>query len=167
MKFLWTLLASLGLAFTAHGGELKDLPGKPAAKLVLPALAGDTVDLAQLRGKVVLVNFWAAWCPPCRKEMPSMNRLAKGLAGQPFVILGVNAGDEPEAIQAFLKHTPVEFPILLDTEGTSLKPWQAFVFPTSFVVDKQGRLRMGLVGSIEWDAPETVARIQALMAEAP
>lgn len=94
-----------------------------------------------------------------------MNRLAKRMEGQPFAILGVNAGDSAEAVHAFLNQTPVNFPILLDEEGVSLKSWQAFVFPTSYVVDKQGRVRMGLFGSIEWDAPETVARLEALLKE--
>lgn len=94
-----------------------------------------------------------------------MNRLNQLMQGRPFTILGVNAGESAEAVQAFLLQTAVNFPILLDEEGTSLKPWQAFVFPTSYVVDKQGRVRMGLFGSIEWDAPETVARIEALLAE--
>jgi thiol-disulfide isomerase/thioredoxin len=158
---LWFLL-SLGQAL---GGELKDLPPKPAATLKLPRLSGGSLDLKQLRGKVVLVNFWATWCPPCRKEMPSMNRLAQRMQGRDFAILGVNAGDSAEAIQAFLRQTPVQFPILLDEEGVSLKPWQAFVFPTSYVVDKQGKVRLGLIGSIEWDAPETVARLEALLRE--
>lgn len=94
-----------------------------------------------------------------------MNRLATRLEGRPFVILGVNAGDDGATIRAFMQQTPVSFPILLDEAGASLKSWQAFVFPTSYVVDKQGRVRMGLVGSIEWDAPETVARIEVLLSE--
>ena len=167
----WMLAGFVGLLpiFTAAAGDLKDLPQKPAPALVLPALAGGKVDLAQFRGKVVLVNFWATWCPPCRKEMPSMNRLADKLAGRPFAILGVDAGEDAATVRAFLDKVPVNFPILMDEEGTTLKSWQAFVFPTSYVVDKQGRLRMGLVGSIEWDAPEVVARIEALLqgADAP
>jgi thiol-disulfide isomerase/thioredoxin len=161
----FALLLSLFLTAQAPAAELKDLTPRTAAPLALPALAGGATDLKQLRGKVVLVNFWATWCPPCRKEMPSMNRLNQLMHGQPFAILGVNAGDSAEAIHAFLLQTPVNFPILLDEEGVSLKPWQAFVFPTSYVVDKQGRVRLGLFGSIEWDAPETVARIEALLAE--
>ena len=165
MKLLIAMLLSLALAGPAASGGLKDLPAKPAAGLKLPNLAGGTLDLKQFRGKVVLVNYWATWCPPCRKEMPSMNRLAQLMEGQPFAILGVNAGDSAEAVQAFLMQTPVHFPILLDEEGGSLKAWQAFVFPTSYVVDKQGRVRMGLFGSIEWDEPETVARLEALVRE--
>ena len=94
-----------------------------------------------------------------------MNRLAERLAGKPFVILGVNAGDSAEDIRAFLQKVPLNFPVVLDQEGTSLKPWQVFAFPTSYVLDKQGRVRMGLFGSIEWDAPEVVTRIEALINE--
>ena len=146
MKILSAILLSLVLISQAAAAELKDLPPKPAPTLVLPALAGGTLDLKQFRGKVVLVNYWATWCPPCRKELPSMNRLAERLAGQPFAILGVNAGDSAEDVRAFLQKLPVNFPVVLDQEGTSLKPWQVFAFPTSYVVDKQGRVRMGAVG---------------------
>ena len=114
---------------------------------------------------VVLVNFWAPWCLPCRKEMPSMARLADRLAGRPFTLLGVNVGETPEEIRAFLKQVPVNFPIVLDSEGASLKAWNVFAFPTSYVLDKQGRIRLGLFGSIEWDSPEAVARLEALLAE--
>lgn len=165
LALMLSLLLSPLLAASSLAADLKELTPRPAAALALPALAGGTTDLRQLRGKVVLVNFWASWCPPCLKEMPSMNRLAERLAGKPFVILGVNAGDNADTIRAFLKKIPVNFPILLDEEGKTVKPWQAFVFPTSYVVDRQGRVRLGLVGSIEWDSPEAVARIEALLRE--
>lgn len=158
------LLLAFAVA-TAAAGDLKPLPAKPAAALALPSLDGGTVQLEQMRGRVVLVNFWAVWCPPCRKEMPSMARLAGKLGERPFTILGVNIGESPDEIRDFLKQVPVNFPILLDADGANLKPWQVFAFPTSYVVDKQGRLRLGLFGSIEWDAPETVARIEALLDE--
>jgi len=161
-------VALLGLTTTMaplHARELKDLAPKPAPALVLPTLKGATVDLAAYRGKVVLVNFWATWCPPCRKEMPSMNRLVQLMDGQPFVILGVNAGESPESVEAFLMETPVNFPVLLDVPGSTLKPWKAFVFPASFVMDKRGQVRMGLLGSIEWDEPAVAERIQALVSE--
>lgn len=153
------------LAAPLSAAELKTLPAKPAPALALPALDGGTLKLDGLRGKVVLVNFWAVWCPPCRKEMPSMARLAEKLAGRPFTLLGVNVGETPEEIRAFLKQVPVNFPIVLDGEGASLKAWNVFAFPTSYVVDKQGRIRLGLFGSIEWDNPEAVARLEALLAE--
>lgn len=164
---VWLGLVFLALhAFPLSAAELKLLPMQPAPALVLPTLDQERIDLKQARGKVVLVNFWAVWCPPCRKEMPSMNRLMAKLAGKPFLILGVNEGESPEEIQAFLKQVPVDFPILLDSEGSYLKSWKVFAFPTSYVVDKQGRLRLGLFGSIEWDSPEAMAQLEKLLAEA-
>lgn len=165
MKFWLLALAFACAAGTAQGGELKAIPIKPAPALTLPTLDGGTIRLEQLRGRVVLVNFWAVWCPPCRKEMPSMARLAEQLGQRPFSILAVNVGESPDDIRAFLKQVPVNFPILLDTEGERLKPWQVFAFPTSYVVDKRGRLRLGLFGSIEWDDPETVAKLETLLNE--
>jgi thiol-disulfide isomerase/thioredoxin len=161
-------LCSLFLAlFAMHpfAAELKPVPMRPAPSMQLPLLDGASLDIKQLRGKVVLVNFWAVWCPPCRKEMPSMTRLMTKLSGKPFAILGVNEGESPDEIRTFLKQVPVNFPILLDTDGEHLKPWQVFAFPTSYVVDKQGRLRLGLFGSIEWDNPETIAEIEKLLTE--
>jgi thiol-disulfide isomerase/thioredoxin len=163
----WLLgLLFAGCASLAAAADLKPLPVQPAPALELPLLDGGTRTLAELRGKVVLVNFWAVWCPPCRKEMPSMNRLAARLAGRPFAMLGVNVGESPEEIRAFLKQVPVDFPILLDAEGSHLKPWHVFAFPTSYVVDKRGRMRLGLFGSIEWDSPEALAALEPLLNEA-
>lgn len=163
-RWLCGVLIAL-FAVPALPAELKVLPTQAAPALSLPRLEGGSLDLMTLRGKVVLVNFWAVWCPPCRKEMPSMARLADKLADRPFAMLGVNVGESPEEIRTFLKQVPVNFPILLDSDGNHLKPWNVFAFPTSYVLDKKGRLRLGLFGSIEWDSPEAVARIEALLAE--
>ena len=95
-----------------------------------------------------------------------MARLEDKLKDRPFAILGVNVGESPDEIRDFLRQVPVPFPILLDSTGERLKPWQVFAFPTSYVVDKQGRLRLGLFGSIEWDSPEVLARLEPLLSEA-
>lgn len=162
--WLAAVIAAL-VSIPLSAAELKILPIQPAPALSLPTLDQSRIDLSQMRGKVVLVNFWAVWCPPCRKEMPSMNRLMARLGGKPFAILGVNEGESTDEILAFLKQVPVNFPILLDSEGAYLKSWRVFAFPTSYVVDKQGRLRLGLFGSIEWDSPEVVAQVEKLLAE--
>lgn len=165
MKRLLAALLLLCAVPLALAGELKAIPVKPAPSLNLPGLDGSSHDLAALRGRVVLVNFWAVWCPPCRKEMPSMARLGARLKDRPFAILGVNEGESPEEILDFLKQVPVSFPILLDQDGQQLKPWQVFAFPTSYVVDKQGRLRLGLFGIVEWDSPEVLEKLEPLLAE--
>ncbi len=162
------ILLTLLLCLMIHPGlaaDLKPLPPKPAPALDLPLLGGHRITLASLKGRVVLVNFWATWCPPCRKEMPSMERLQRDMANRPFTILAVNAGETPAAVQEFLQQVPVTFPIALDQDGRQIRAWRAFVFPTSYLVDKAGHIRYGLYGSIEWDTPGAEAIIEELIRE--
>ncbi len=156
-------LSLAGLSATA--AQLKPTKPRPAPELNLPRYGGGSVNLAELRGRVVLVNFWAVWCPPCRKEMPSMERLSKMMASRPFTILASNAGETPDRIQSFLNEVPLSFPILLDRDSERMKAWRVFVLPTSFLIDKQGQIRYSLSGHIEWDEPEAVAIIEKLLAE--
>lgn len=132
--------------------------------LALATLDGRRLDLAALRGKVVLVNFWASWCPPCVHEMPSMQRLKDKLAGRPFEILAVNMGESEREVRVFLRdRVRVDFPIPMDRDGRALKAWKVFVFPTSFVLDAEGHIRLGVFGEVEWDSPEVMAPILGLM----
>jgi len=132
--------------------------------LALTTLEGRQLDLNRLRGKLVLVNFWATWCPPCVHEMPSMQRLKEKLSDRPFEILAVNMGESDREVRAFLKDkVKVDFPVLMDHDGTALKAWKVFVFPTSFVIDPAGRVRLGAFGELEWDSPEVMNSLTALL----
>jgi thiol-disulfide isomerase/thioredoxin len=135
--------------------------------LQLLDLDGRTQDLAQLRGHVVLVNFWASWCPPCVREMPSMQRLKEKLAGRPFTILAVNMAEPEKDVRAFLSKMNVDFPVPMDKDGAVLKRWKVFVFPTSFVLDAQGNIRLGVFGEVEWDSPEVMEKVVGLLPAAP
>ena len=151
--------------------QLKPYGGDPMPPaLSLRDLDGRQVSLADFHGRVVLVNFWASWCPPCVKEMPSMQRLADRLASQPFVILGVNMAEEKTVVTDFLDQfeadaVAVRFPILFDSDGAALKRWQVFAFPTSYVVDKQGKIRYAMFGATEWDGGDILDVLQSLLAE--
>jgi thiol-disulfide isomerase/thioredoxin len=141
----------------------------PAPALDLPDLSGVPFTLAQVDGKVVLVNFWATWCPPCRKEMPALQRLSQRFEGEPFAVLGVNVGENPERIEDFLQSLPVPpgFPMLLDRSGDAAKAWNVRVVPTTWVVDRETRKVLGTVGEVDYDDPELVEQLRALIEVEP
>lgn len=156
------------LTIVADANELKPYTGTGATPaLALPDLAGKPQDLQAYRGRVVVVNFWATWCPPCVHEMPSMQRLAKRWQDKPFTIIAVNMGEDAATVRDFVRKVKVDFPIWLDRDGAALKRWKVFAFPTSFVLDRTGNIRLALRGALEWDEPETMAKIEALLGDAP
>ncbi len=146
------------------------IPVKPrtaAPAMALKDIDGQTVDLAKLRGKVVVVNFWATWCPPCRREFPSMERLRQKLADKPLLILAVNEGENAEAIEQFTYALDVQpqFPVLLDPEGDAMALWPVRGLPTTFILDKRGRLAYRAIGGREFDHPEIVRQVTELLGE--
>jgi thiol-disulfide isomerase/thioredoxin len=138
-------------------------PMPPA--LALPGLDGQAHDLLALRGKVVLVNFWASWCPPCVHEMPSMQQLWQDLRGQGLEILAVNLGENEPAIRDFVVRHRLGFPIVLDPAREAAKAWRIYAYPTSFLIDRQGRVRLAVAGGVDWNEPGVRASIRALLDE--
>jgi thiol-disulfide isomerase/thioredoxin len=154
------------LATSAGAAELKLWQSGPAPVLALKDLRGRDHRLADYKGRVVLVNFWATWCAPCRDEMPSIQRLKEKLAGRPFAVLAVNL-DEPESrIEKFLSEVKLDFPILLDPGRRVAKAWDARILPASYIVGPGGRVRYTIVGEINWDNEHVVARITELLPSA-
>jgi len=160
-------LAALLLVFSASmAATLKPVPGKPVPPtLKLMDLKGQTHDLAQYRGKIILVQFWATYCPPCRKEMPSMNRLMKKMGDTPFAILAVNMGEPADAVQAFIDEVGAEFTVLLDVNGDAIGTWKVFAAPSNFIIGPQGRVRYTLFGGVDWDSDDMVKTLRALANE--
>lgn len=155
----------LALAMPAWAAEFRKLEPVAPPALAMKDLSGREHALSAYQGQVVLVNFWASWCPPCRKEMPSLQRLTQKMAGKPFVILAVDSGESMEEAAAFLKGMVVDFPILPDPDGMEVKRWKVFAMPTSFLIDKRGQVRYALPGGTEWDDGEGLKLIGELLAE--
>jgi thiol-disulfide isomerase/thioredoxin len=139
----------------------------PAPALRLKDIDGKSHDLAELKGRVVLINFWATWCPPCRREMPSMERLLQALKGEAFDVLAVDVGEDADTIELFTSQldTRPTFPILLDTRSQTLKAWKVAGLPTTFLIDRQGRVVASAIGGREFDHPEIVQAIRELLKE--
>ena len=150
-----------------EAADLKPWTGGPPPALALRDLDGRLHQLADYRGKVILINFWATWCVPCREEMPSIQQLKDKLAGKPFVVLAVNL-DEPESrIRTFLSQMKLDFPILLDPEKKAAPAWGARILPASFVIGPDGRIRYSLLGETSWDQESVVNRVSDLLPAKP
>lgn len=137
----------------------------PAPDLtVTPLAAGAAVKLSELKGKVVLLNFWATWCPPCREEIPSMMKLNKTMTGKPFQMVAVSIDEGgKQAIEAFFKETGFSLPTYLDASGAGAKAYGITGVPETFIIDKQGILVKKVVGGVAWDSPEVVTFLEGLM----
>jgi thiol-disulfide isomerase/thioredoxin len=133
----------------------------PAPPLRLLDLDGIEHDLADLKGRAVVINFWATWCPPCRREMPSMERLFQAFEARGLIVLAVDVGEDADTVFAFtgqLDPAPT-FPLLLDPDSQAAQAWGVKGLPTSFLVDPEGRLVMRAVGGTEFDDPTAIEQL--------
>ena len=146
--------------------QLQPWKGGNTPVLALPDLTGRTVDLRELRGRVVLVNFWATWCEPCREEMPSIGRLRERLAGKPFEVLLVNFGEGTPRIEEFLRRENLQLPVLRDADKAAAAAWRAGGLPMTFLVDARGRVRYSVFGEKDWNGGEALTAVERLVAEA-
>ena len=128
--------------------------GKPSPDFVLKDIKGKTWRLSDFKGKVVFVNFWATWCPPCRAEMPSMQKLYQSLPADRFQMVTILSNDKPELGERFAKTIGFTAPILLDPDNKAYKAYGLTGVPETYIVDKQGILREAIIGPMHWDSPE-------------
>lgn len=162
---LLLLLVAIRFNVAAQAAEplLDSIPERPPAPAFeLLGADGTTHSLAAMQGKPVIVNFWATWCPPCRAEMPSMQRAWEQLKDDGVLLVAINVGESKEEIDAFLADVPVSFPLPMDeTMGVS-QAWPMKGLPTTFVVDPEGRLVYRAQGEREWDDPKLLDLVRAL-----
>ena len=144
--------------------QLKSFQGKvtPIA-ITLHNTNGNTVIRKNYKGKVTIINFWATWCPPCIEEIPSLNRLKNKMQGLPFELISINYAEDKDTITQFMQRVQVDFPVLLDQRGEFAKQWKVISYPSTFVIDADGKIRYGVNAAIEWDRPEIINKLKSLM----
>lgn len=158
-------------AFTAAAGPPQTLTAiedkKPAPDMALELVDGDKLKLSELRGKVVVVNFWATWCPPCRREMPSLERLKELMKGEALEIVAINAGEDEDEILQFKEamKPALTFRIALDRRAEAMKAFSIAGLPTTYVIDRQGQLVYRALGGRIFDDPAIVATLKMLAAK--
>ncbi len=138
-------------------------PGRPTPPLVLPAWEGPAWSLASARGQVVLLNFWASWCVPCRDEMPSLELLAERHAADRLQVVAVNFRETDGAIQRFLDQTALSLPILRDADGAAARAWQVRIFPTTVAIGRNGRAAFTAIGEVDWTGAAARAWVAPLL----
>lgn len=158
---LWVATAFVRLR-DAKGYGLR--PGEPAPSFQLPALSGGEVGLSSFRGRWVLVNFWATWCPPCVEEMASIEKLHQTLAAEGLVVVGICVDDEEEAARRFVERSKLTFPILKDPGGRfATEAYKTTGYPETFLVDRSGILSRKVIGPRDWASPEVIGELRGLL----
>ena len=139
----------------------------PAPDFTLKDMDEELHSLRGLRGKVVLLNFWATWCPPCRREMPSMERLYQKLNGEDFTVIAVNQMEDGDHVFAYIGQLDVDptFTILFDRDSKVSNSFRVNGLPTTYLIDKRGKIRFRAIGGREFDHPEVEKQIKQLMQE--
>jgi thiol-disulfide isomerase/thioredoxin len=177
----WLLLGAAGLLLVGAlaGATLWGRPGPateavpafdvirgalgPAAEFTLSGLDGRAVSLREFRGRVVLLNFWATWCVPCREEIPAMQALARDLGPRGLVVLALNYEEDPETVQAFVRDTGLTLAVLLDRDGAVARRYRVAGLPTSFFIDRRGAVAGSVIGFRDWAAPPAQAYVRGLL----
>lgn len=156
---LWVLIALLGFASVGLALEA----GQAAPAIQLKDLSGKPVSLASFKGKVVIIDFWASWCGPCRQSMPVLERLSKTYKDKGLVVLGVNIDNDAKTAAKFLSEVPVSFVVVNDASKSVAKAYAPPTMPSSYLVDREGRVRHVHAGFKSGDAKELEAEVQQLL----
>lgn len=148
----------------ALGGEVSDRPALPDG---LVTRDGKPLDLTQYRGRVVFLNFWASWCPPCREEMPSMEQLARKFAGRGLVMIAATQDDDRQAMDAFLSQVmpdgKLQMQIAFDRDGVVARRYGTRLLPETYIIDPEGQIVARFVNKYDWTRPEVERFIERLL----
>ncbi len=151
-------------AWAQRGYDVTPWPaGRGAPPLQALDLQGQTWTLERLRGRAVLLNFWATWCPPCRAEMPSLQQLAEIYGPEQLQVLALNVGEGPRRITQYLQSSGLQLTVLLDPKSEAARAWGATVLPTTILIDVEGRPRLRVRGEVDWSGREAQALVEPLL----
>ncbi len=169
------LLPLFTLPVHSEGGSLFTRIGiqsirdkKKAPPCCLESLSGEKVQLSDLKGKIVLLNFWASWCGPCKEEMPSIETLYQRYKEQDFVLLAISVDYEgPEPVRKFIDKHRYRFPVLLDSKGKTLDLFEINKIPATLIIDRKGRMIGRVIGPRNWSSPDVFSLIDEMLNDGP
>lgn len=148
------------------GYQLSDWPAqRPTPALEAQNLQGERVRLADFKGRVVLLNFWATWCPPCRAEMPTLQAVPEWLGEDKVVVLALNHRESGRTARRFLAASGLTLPVLLDPMGEITQAWGVRAFPTTVLIDANGRARQVVQGEVDWSSPTALGWVERLLSQ--
>jgi len=159
------MLVAVGLAawYGMPGSQPRAEPGRPALPFTLPDLGGEMQSLPT--DGVVLLNFWATWCPPCRREMPSMATLYNTLKDKGLKVVAVSVDRDANSLAGFVREYQLPFQVLNDKDSAVSRQYGVFRYPETFLIDRRGVIRRHLIGAVEWMSDPVVREIEAMLAE--
>ncbi|MDE2418973.1 MAG: TlpA family protein disulfide reductase [Burkholderiales bacterium] len=173
------LTAVLLLAISASGGAAAEPAasagfyvtpwpaGRAVPQLVVTGLDGKVWNLKDLRGRAVLLNFWASWCEPCRAEMPSLQALAQLEGDMRLVVLAVNFKESSTAIARYAQAVQLQLPVLPDLQGTLARQWGVSVYPSTILIGADGRVRSTVRGEVDWMGSAAQRLVEPLLPKSP
>lgn len=160
-RSLLLLIFTVAAAAVTLGAATK----RDAPDFTLPSRGGESVTLSSLKGQVVMINFWATWCGPCRQEMPLLEEIYSRYNRMGFTLLGVNVEEDSRGADAFLKETPVSFPVLFDSENEVSKLYDVIAMPSTVILDREGTVRYLHKGYKPGYENEYLSQIRTLLKE--
>jgi thiol-disulfide isomerase/thioredoxin len=168
LAFCWVLVLTLAWALPAHAQFDKTTwPARQVTPLLnVQDLQGQRWSADQLKGRVVVLNFWATWCAPCKEELPSLQTLHEISGGNPLVI-GVNVREPAARVKRYLQATGLDFPVVLDPQGELAKQWGVTVYPTTILMGPDGKAQWRVKGDVDWSGPEAQRWLQSMLSPMP
>ncbi|HYA86054.1 MAG TPA: TlpA disulfide reductase family protein [Nitrospirota bacterium] len=164
--FLLAVLVVAGIVVKSRSAQHKIImTGDRAPEFRLQDLDGRYFSLSDFRGKVVMVHFWATWCPPCVEEMPLLSKLYPELAGNDFEMLAVSVDEGGEkAVRKFMQQNNLQVPVLLNPDQSIAHLYGTYKYPETYIMDSQGVVRYKVIGPLNWTDPETVQMLKSVIA---